>query len=75
MRDLVTAFHKTETGKIEAATMSAIDRTHAVQYFPHEWSLDGKTFAAPDDPVAARRRLLASPGPEGDAARKAERTP
>jgi hypothetical protein len=65
--DLVIAYHRTATGRVEAVEMAAIDRTHAVQFFPHEWSLDPNKFAAPGDPVAAQRRLLRVPGLDSQA--------
>jgi hypothetical protein len=72
--DKVKAYYRSPEGKIEEHLLDRIDVNHAVQNHPHEWSTDGK-FGDPADPVAAQRRLLASPGWEGDLARAAERTP
>jgi hypothetical protein len=68
------AFHRQADGSIVEVTLSRLDFNHAIKLHPHEYSVDGK-FAAPDDPLAAQRRLLASPGWDGELARWQERTP
>jgi len=72
--DKVKAYYRSPEGKIEEHELAAIDAAHACQLHPSEWSLTGK-FLPVDDPVAAQRRLLASPTFEGQMARDAVRPP
>jgi hypothetical protein len=68
----VKAYYRSPEGAIEEQMLEEIDANLAIRLFPHEWSLTGK-FGDPADPVAAQRRRLLAQGPEGDAARAAER--
>ncbi len=47
MEPVVVVYFKNAAGEVHPVRLPALEAAHATRAHPHEWSLDGKTFAPP----------------------------
>lgn len=53
MTETKTAYFKNAAGEVHPVTLPALEAVTACHRHPHEWSLDGKTFAPPPEGFVA----------------------
>jgi hypothetical protein len=54
MTELTTVFFRNLAGEVHEVRLPALEAVNACHKHPHEWSLDGKTFAeAPEGFIAS----------------------